>query len=85
MKVEFKHESYGEDWQERECDARFLDLAAEEIASEYFHEDPTAPHRFEFIIEIRRAGENKSIKYIVGAEADVNFYTIEINHDKGSE
>lgn len=76
MKYQFRHESWGDDWQDFEDKAWDAESAAEKIAEQYWSDDPSDPHRFEFVVEIK---DEKDVitKFNVTAEASVNFYARE--------
>lgn len=73
----FKHESYGDDWNERDSHAIDLEKFAEEVAEKYWSDDPSDPNNFEFDVEVKRGEFGTSIKFKVTAESYVNFYARE--------
>ena len=77
---EFKHENWGDDWQpyESQWSPNFLEEVAHDIAQENYNYEPMDPYQFEFVVEVRLPGSELPKKFRVSAEADVNFYTREI-------
>lgn len=81
LAYQFKHPSWGDDWQDIESQWGHNDLEyiAHDIAESYYNDEPCDPYRFDFVVEVRQLGSDISKKFRVSAEADVNFYPREID------
>jgi hypothetical protein len=82
---EFKHENWGDEWQpfEPKRSRYYYDAedVAREIGEDNYNDEPCDPYRFQFEIEVREVGSSTSKKFSVSAEADVNFYSREIEDE----
>lgn len=76
MKVQFKHEYWGEGWQDFTENVFDEEHAAEKIAESSYRDDPCDPSNFDFTIEIK--SERGIKRFNISAQADVNFYAKEI-------
>jgi len=75
MKIQFKHEFWGKDWQDWPASVFDEEMAAHDIAQSYWQDDPSDPTDFNFEIEIKSGNGIK--KFTVTAEPDVHFYVRE--------
>ena len=73
----FKHDAWGDEWQQEMSGAYDEEQFAEQVAEEYWSDDPTDPNRFEFKIEVKQGEFGTPKTYIVSAQADVTFYARE--------
>lgn len=68
----FKHEAWGEDWQEFQVIACDVYEAAEQVAENYWNDEPTDPSCFTFEVDIKKE-DGTVVPILVTAEADVHF------------
>lgn len=73
MKFWFKHEYWGDEWQDFYTDAFDAEHAAQKLAEDHYHDDPCDPRHFDFTVDIKDES-GKVSRINVTAEADVNFY-----------
>lgn len=79
MKFQFRHEYWGDEWQEVPGEHYDHEAAAEHVAEEHWSDDPSDPSHFEMKIEVRSLAEpNRIVMVKVTAEASVNFYGREV-------
>lgn len=74
----FKHENYGEDWQEWTSYLYDLSYVAEEIAEEIYNDDPGDAYDVDEEIEVKFGEADLSKKFKVSAFISVNFTANEI-------
>lgn len=77
MKFQFKHEYWGDEWQDLDGIFRDHEHAAEELAEKHWSDDPSDPWNFEFDVVMR---DEKGIEKIINvtAESQVIFYGSEV-------
>ncbi len=74
-KFYFKHEYWGDDWQEHSGEPLWREeTVAMAVAEKYWRKDPCDPYCFVFRVEVKCGEDGTPKKFIVTAETDVNFY-----------
>ena len=73
----FKHEYFGDDWQDKWSERWDAEDVAREIAQMIYSDDPCDPYNFHVVVEIKDT-QNNERKFKIYAEADVNFYANEV-------
>lgn len=73
----FKNEYFGKDWQQRISYSLDLESFAQEIAEQYWSDDPCDPCTFEFLIEVKEAENGEIKKFKICAESEVRFFCVD--------